>query len=217
MDNKVLMSAEEKTTKKTRKPRKSAVNKDGTMSKWWINFFEKLRTYDSIPMNKWNEVQILGYICNKFEQTYGESFSFSMKGAPSKCSELYLIKQMIFMLGSSNPKYIVGFIDWIFENKIITRKTKVISMGYFTTAAFCNEYKLYHKKAAKITRSTQLPKEYIDAASESNIDISTYGDLAFVKMAVEEASDPEDVQIYADFLNLLERMCFDLKVLDNLD
>lgn len=206
-----------------RKKRKVGINKDGTLSKPWQKFFDKLDdvNHDSIPVHKWDDVHVLAYICKRFREHFGQSFSFSLVGAPSKCSELFCVKRMRFMLlgnGNSNPKILKEYVDWVFDNKIINAKRSLVSMGFFITPGVCNEFKAHCARENKIIRSTPLPDKYLHLADSVGISkdtVSTYGDVAFVKMAVEQ--DPEGREDYGAFLRHIESFGFDMSVLKRLE
>lgn len=204
--------------KKIKKPRKMGVNKTGELSAWWVKFFERIRGFNDIEVSKWADQEILGYLCSKYEQLYGHSFSFSLKGSPSRCDEMFAIKKIKMVLNSDNPKLIKEYIDWVFASKLEGKQTKIVSMKYFMTPGICNEFKHHHIKKSKISRTTQLPNDVINAfAEESHPEINTYGDLAFIKMAVDGSPDAEEMSEYKNLLNLAERYCFDLKTLDTLE
>lgn len=202
---------------KVKKPRKMGVNKTGELSSWWVKFFERLRNFESLEVSKWADQEILGYLCSKYEQLYGHSFSFSLKGSPSRCDEMFAIKKIKIVLNNDNPRFIKEYIDWAF-NKLKDKDVKIVSMKYFMTAGLCNEFKHHYIKKNKITRATQLPKDIVEAfAGESHPEIVTYGDLAFIKMAIDSSPDAEEMKEYKDLINLAERYCLDIKILDSLE
>lgn len=206
-----------------KKKRKVGINKDGTLSKPWQKFFDKLDAvnHDTIPAYKWDDVHILAYICKRFREHFGHSFSFSLAGPPSKCPELFCVKRMRFMLlgtGGMNPKAMKEYVDWVFDTKIIEKKRPLVSMGYFITPGVCNEFKSFYSAKNKIKRSTPLPSQYISIAESLGISkdmVSTYGDVAFVKMAIDQ--DPEGRTEYKEFMRHIESFGFDSKVLERLE
>jgi len=204
--------------KKIKKPRKMGVNKTGELSAWWVKFFERLRGFDALEVSKWADQEILGYLCSKYEKLYGHSFSFSLKGSPSRCDEMFAIKKIKIVLNNDNPKFIKDYIDWVFEKKLEGKQIRIVSMKYFMTPGLCNEFKHHHIRKNKISRATQLPDDIAKALAEENhSEIVTYGDLAFIKMAVESSPDADEMKEYKDLLNLVERHCLDLKILNTLD
>lgn len=208
---------------KQRKKRKIGINNNGTLSKPWQKFFDKMDaiTHDSVPVHKWDDFHVLAYVCKRFREHFGHSFSFSLAGPPSKCPELFCVKRMRFMLFSNsgmNPKAMKDYVDWIFEKKVIEKKQPLISMGYFITPGVCNEFKSHYASQNKIKRSTPFPNQYLSIAESLGISkdmVCTYGDVAFVKMAIEQ--DPKGRVTYSEFLRHIESFGFDAKILERLE
>lgn len=209
----------EQVEKKTRKPRKIGVNKTtGELSLWWTKFFDRIKNFQSVEMSEWEDHELLGYLCFKYKETYGHGPSFSLKGSPSKCEEMFAIKKIKMVMNNKSPKFIKDYIDWVFENKLGDNKTKVVSMAFFMIPGICNEFKHYRIKKKKITRSTQLPADMLQGLSDAHHpEIVTYGDVAFIKLAVDGSANQEDVAEYKELLDLLERYCLDLNILNSLE
>ena len=186
------------------------------VSKPWQKFIAKLQEIDTLEVPNWKPHHQLGHICKRYEEQYGNKYALSFRGAPSKCPEMYLVKQIIAMLSTENPKKIKDYIDWVWDQKIIPNKMKIRSLGFFTTPSFGNEYFLYKIEKAKITKTTELPPEYKKVADTLNLPVSTYGDLAFVKMALDQSPDSEARAPYRALLNNLVSIGFEPSVLNNL-
>lgn len=201
---------------KKRKKRKIGVNKDGTISKVWQKFFDKLGSVDSVPVCEWDTTHLLGYICKRFKLYYGVVFSFPLRGAPTKCSELFFVKQMSVTLGTTNPVIIKEYIDWVFDNKIIKRNSKISSVAYFSSASMCNEFKVERAQKHKITRSTPLPEEFVGIADTLGVSAATYGDVAFIQMAIDQNPEAESRRPYREFLRHIKSFGFDESVLEGL-
>jgi len=107
-------------------------------SKWWKNFFKKFDEIDSKPTSEWKELHQLSYLAQKYEETYGKRLSFSLRGTPSKCQEIHMIKRISAVLGTDNPHTIKSYIDWVFKNKIVAAKKRIRSIGFFVNSSFCN-------------------------------------------------------------------------------
>lgn len=209
---------------KKRKKRKVGINSNGTLSKPWQKFFDKLDAinHDQVPVRKWDDTHVLAYICKRFRDHFGHAFSFSLAGPPSKCPELYCVKRMRYMLlgphEGANPITMKSYVDWVFEKKVIEKDRPLVSMGYFITAGVCNEFKAHCAKNNKIIRSTPFPPKYLSIAESLGIskeEVSTYGDVAFVKMAIEQ--DPEGRDTYREFIRHIESFGFDSKILERLE
>ena len=188
---------------------KKVINPVSELSKSWQIFFERFKEIDTIKVSQWKEAHVLAYICQRFEKVFGKKFSITIKSSPTKSPDVYIIKQIMAMLGTSNMRTVKEYIDWVYDNKIIPRHTRFRKVGFFIASGFVNEFQFAREHNSQIKRSTQLPNDYKKVASALGISASTYGDLAFIKMAADQsASGPYNV-LFAN----LEAMGFDLNIL----
>lgn len=186
------------------------------LSKPWQNFFAKFKEIDTLKNCKWKEIHQLAYICKRYEAHYGRKFAFSFQGAPSKCSEIVLVKKMCAMLGTTNAKTIREYIDWVFDCKIIPKNMKIRTLAFFMTQGMGNEFLSYRAEKNKIDKSTELPQEYLEIVNSMDLPVNTYGDLAFIKNALDEAPDNEARAPYKQLLEKLSAIGFDVLVLKDL-
>lgn len=175
------------------------------LNAYWRKFFKKFEEIDDPNMkpSQWKEVHVLAYICKRYEQQYGRKFSVTIKGAPTRSPDMYVVKRIIASLNTTNMRTVKEYIDWVFDKKIIPKKTHFRKVGYFLTEGFANEF--FHEKMNKksgFKRSSGLPAAYIKIAEDLGINISTYGDLAFLQMAVERKPDDTDNPRYVLLANL---------------
>ena len=186
--------------------------KDG-LNVYWKKFFKKIEEIDdeSLKVSKWKEVHMLAYICKRYEIFFGRNFAIDMKGAPSKSSDIFVIKKLIASLNTTNMRTIKEYVDWVFDNKIIPKRSHFRKIGFFLTNDFINEFAYAVKKNNKIVRSKALPPAYITIAQDLGIDVNTYGDLAFLQMAIEKNKE-KDTPRYI-LLSNLELLGLDLKEL----
>lgn len=183
------------------------------LSKPWQKFLAKFDEIDSLPTSKWKEVHFLGCICRKYQQLFEKPFALSYKGAPSKCPEIYMIKKIMAMLGTTNPHTIRAYVEWVFETKVVLKDVRFRSLGFFTTPSFGNEFHIAREKKLKIEKSTELPTEYKQVATTLELSVNTYGDLAFIKMALDESPDGESRAPYRLLFNNLMAIGFEPAIL----
>jgi hypothetical protein len=193
------------------------LNKDGSISGPWLKFKKKLDTYSTIPVEEWTEYQFLGHILKRYKDYIGMEFSMSYNSAPSKCSELYCIKRMLLSLGTSDPTTVKDYIDFVYDKYIIKNNVSLSSLAYFFTTNFIFEFKKKFRKDSKITRATELPPNCKDVVSGLGVEVNTYGDLAFAKLAIENDPDNTDLAIYISMFDGLRNIGFDDSVLGRLD
>ena len=186
------------------------------INKPWQNFLNKFKEIDTLPILKWKEVHILAYICKRYEVTFNKKFAISYKGAPSKSTEIYFIKKIMAMLSTMNMSIIKNYVDWMFDIKIIPKKVKIKSLGYFITPGFGNEFNFYREEKTKVCKTTELPTEYKTIASTLNLSIITYGDLAFIKMALDQNPNEESRKPYHILFDSLKEVGFEPSILNEL-
>jgi hypothetical protein len=186
------------------------------LSKPWQKFLAKFKEIENLPIPEWKEPQLLGYFCKRYEKYFENKFALSFRGAPSKCNEIYMIKKVMAMLDTTDPEIVHQYIDWVFDCKIIPSKIKIRSIGFLTTPGFGNEFNVYRNKKIKIIKSTELPIKYQQLADTLNLPVSTYGDLAFIKMALDQTKDSEARAPYKKLFNNLIAIGFEPNVLNNL-
>lgn len=183
-------------------------------SKWWKNFFKKFAQVHDLPTSEWKSIHQLSHFCNRYYNHYGQKYSFSLNGPPGKCPEVYMINKVSACLGTSNQKTIRDFTDWVFDKKIIPSEKKIRSIGFMTDPRFCNEFLLYRTEQSKIIRTTKLPNDYQMVVSGLNIPVSTYGDLAFAKQAIDQ--NPVGREVYQIMFNKLYAIGFEYKMIQGL-
>lgn len=191
----------------------SGLKRDGTPNVYWKRFEKRLKEYNTVSPLHWSEEQILGYLLEKYRNYYETDFCLSYSGAPTKSSEMYCVRRMMTTLGAMNGREAKEYIDWVFETIIEPRKMQITSLAFFFTRDICNQFKASRKKAKLITRSTNLPSQYLDILSTMEIDAQTYGDLAFVKMA----RDQNPVEEYVQLFKKLQDVGFDENLLSKLE
>jgi hypothetical protein len=147
-------------------------------------FFEKFSEIETLDVAGWKPVHVLAYFCKKYQDQYGVKYSFKFNSpSPPKCFEVFQVKKMGILL-STNPAILKGYIDWIYENKVVKAKRRLTSISFMTNDIVINDYKmnvlLANKKNLNVDRSTELPVKYKDAFQEVGITVANYGDLAFL-------------------------------------
>lgn len=185
------------------------------LSKPWQKFLAKFDEIQTLRTSQWKEVHFLGHICKRYLGIYGKAFALSYKGAPSKCTEIFMVKRMIAMLGTSNPHVIKAYIDWVYDKKIIAKDFNFRAIGFFCNTSMVNEFQIVRAKQSKIEKSTELPNEYKEAANVLELTVNTYGDLAFIKMALDQSAENERIP-YRTLFNNLMAIGFEPSVLKDL-
>lgn len=173
-------------------------------------FFEKFKEIETLEVDKWSAVHVLAYFCKKYEGTYGVPYKFKFNSpSPVKCFEVFQVKKLSSLL-TRQPKLLKNYIDWIYENKVIKAKRRLTSISFMTNEALMFEYRdnvLMAEQKTTINRSTALPENYKSVFMKAGVNISTYGELAFL-------SQMEDLS--ANMLtafNDIENLGFDRSVL----
>ena len=186
------------------------------LSKPWQKFLAKFDDIDKLSISEWKEAHLLGYFCRRYEKCFKKKFALSFRGAPSKCNEIYMIKKTMAMLDNIDPLVVKDYIDWVFDVKIIPSKIHIRSIGFLTTPGFGNEFNTYRSKKMKVSKSTELPSKYQQVAETLNLPVITYGDLAFIKMSLDQSPDNESRAPYKVLFKNLIALGFEPQVLDTL-
>lgn len=186
------------------------------LSKPWQKFLAKFDEIDTLPVNRWKEANLLGYFCRRYQKCYEQKFALSFRGAPSKCNEIYMIKKTMAMLDTFDSEVVHDYIDWVFDYKIIPSQIKIRSIGFLTTPGFGNEFNQYRKKKQKIAKSTELPSKYRTIITDLDLQANTYGDLAFIKMALDKSPNSIAMEPYKTLFIKLVDMDFEPEVLNTL-
>jgi hypothetical protein len=104
----------------------------------------------------------------------------------------------------------------VFDTNIIPNKVTIKSIAYFFTTNLVLKFKAELRKMNKITRATKLPDNYIEKVHNLELDVKTYGDLAFAKAAIDNDPGDDDLAIYFRLFEELKTVGFDEKVLKSL-
>jgi hypothetical protein len=186
------------------------------LSKPWQKFFAKFEEINTLKVSQWKEVHILAYICKRYKETYNQDWVHTIKGAPSKCNDIQMIKKIFVMFNTSNQKIVKDYIDWVFDEKLLKNKRKIPfkKISFFLTPGFGNEFVIVKKQKPEYRRSTELPDNYKWLANELGVYANTFGDLAFIKMKCNNITDNNDP--YKLFLANLEALGLDISVIDTL-
>ena len=161
-----------------------------SISPLYTRFFEKLKEIDKLDVKEWNTNHVIGYFCKKYRHQYNMDYSFRFNQIPSKSYEVFQVKRLASML-STNPVVLKDYIDWLFEKKVVERKRKITSIGFLSTIELVNEYKFkvlmprLNGQEPEIKRTDELPPSYLLVLQNANISVTTYGDLTFLKKAME--------------------------------
>lgn len=148
-------------------------------------FFDKFAEIETLDVAHWKVAHILGYFCKKYKDTYGIDYAWKFNNpSPTKCFEVWQANTLAAKL-SANPKILRDYIDWVYTNIVPNTKARFRSVSFITKDEVVNDYKLNvllaGQKNLHVDRSTQLPPNYIEVLKNiANINISTYGDLAFI-------------------------------------
>ena len=127
---------------------------------------------------------------------------------------MFFVRKMIATLNTSDMVIVKKYVDWIYDTKIIPENKKIRTLSYFMTPGFCNEFHFEQSESEIIKRSSYLPNNYKEIAASLNISVSTYGDLAFIKMAADRTSDLNNPNV--QFLKNIQAAGFELSILEKL-
>lgn len=147
-------------------------------------FFDKFADIDTLKVEEWRPVHVLSYFCRKYQDHYKTKYQFKFNSpSPTKCFEIFQIKRLCMLL-SSSPVILKGYIDWVYQTKVLQSKRRLTSISFLTHESLVEDYKvnvlLQGKKNLQVDRSTPLPSEHRQIFQAIGITLSTYGELAFL-------------------------------------
>lgn len=181
--------------------------------KRWQNYLEKGKNCSSLQPNEWKDPQVLFYLLQRFKSLTGRDFALQYSKAPTSSPELHFIKSLKAMLATTNGSILKEYIDWVFDQKLKDGKVQLRTFNFLNVPALANEFLAFRHKAKKIIRSTPLPEGWRRQAEEHQIEAETYGDLLFIKLALQEGTADSSYRDFFDGLvedglqiNLLEKL-----------
>jgi hypothetical protein len=153
-------------------------------------FVEKFKEAESLPVQSWKPVHIIGYFCKLYEAQYHTKYKLKFNTPqPSKCFEVFIIKRLSNNL-SSDPVIIKDYLDWVFANRVKYAKRKLTSISFIVAEDLLAYYKtkvygIVTSSTADINRSSPLPSTYKAVIHSEECPINSYGDLAFAYQSLQ--------------------------------
>ncbi len=185
---------------------------------FWKKFFDRFQEIETKQIPEWGLVHLIGYFCKLYKNHYNMDYTFKFNASPSKCYEVFQLKKVASMI-SSDPVILKDYIDWVFRVKVLERKKRISVIGYLASLEMINEFKFKHMSGntqAVIDRATALNDQYILLAKEEGVDISTYGELAFIKSMLSSDLDIDTMTKYNNIFLKLSNNGFDKSILDRI-
>lgn len=147
-------------------------------------FFERFAETDTIDVEEWKTVHLIGFFVKRYQETFGTPYKFKFNSpSPSKCFEVFQAKRLAYLL-TSQPKLLKDYIEWIYQEKAGKSKRRFTSISFLTNEDNIREFKfgvlLAGKRNLEVNRATNLPSNYRGILDQAGLSfIKTYGDLAF--------------------------------------
>lgn len=204
-------------TRKKQKGKLSGLNADGTPNAYWRRFKERLDNYEETAIQDWKAEHILGHILKRYKDQMGVEYALSYSGPPTKCKEIYCTKRMLLALGTEDGQTAKNYVDWVFDTVIIPGKVAISSIAYFFTTSFILRFKAERRRKSQISRATELPPDIKSVVENLSLDVKTYGDLAFAKVAIDDDPGNEELSVYFRLFMDLKDKGFDESVLSTLE
>lgn len=147
-------------------------------------FFDKFKEIETLDVAQWKTAHILAHFCKRYKETYNMDYAWKFNNpSPTKCFEVWQANTLCAKL-SQNPKILRDYIDWVYQTYVPRTKARFRSISFITKDETVNDYKmnvlLAGQKNLHVDRSTKLPANYADVLQQAGLNLSTYGDLAFV-------------------------------------
>ena len=108
---------------------------------------------------------------------------------------------------SSDPQILKDYIDWVFKTKVIERKKRITSLGYFTNVEIVNDYKFkFLFKKQVILRTERLPQNLVALCARHGFSAHTYGELAFVSKMPNQERLIEELKSISFSMDILDKI-----------
>jgi len=185
----------------------------GAPNERWAKFFVRFKDINTLEVAKWNGTHLLGYFCQKYYNHYNINYQFKYNSMfPNKSFEVFQMKKIANML-SSNPQILKDYIDWVFVEQIFKAKKRITSISFLSREDILIEFKkkilLNNGKNNNISRATLLPNNYKAIFNDINMEVNSYGDLAFLFQM-------QTTQNIADAFEKLIQLGFDKEILNRI-
>jgi len=194
----------------------TGLKQDGLPNAYWRRFKERLDAYHETPVEGWKDEHVLGHVLRRYRDHYGFEYALSYTGPPSKCKEMYTMRRVLLAIGAEqNMALAKKYVDWVYDKTIIPKNVEMKSLMFFLGGNLIYRFKMDTFKSRKITRATTLPKQYLDIAEGLDLSVTTYGELAFAKMAVD--NDPDSYTNYGMLFAKLKEAGFNEEVFNKME
>jgi len=184
-------------------------------NKKYEQYFAKFAEIEALPVDQWKPAHLIGHFCKKYKEAYGVEYSWKFNNPlPSKSFEIWQFNTLVSKL-SRNPQILKDYIDWCFINIVPKAKRRLTSISFLTKDEVVIPYKLNVLLASQTTvnidRTTPLSTPFIDIIKHyQGVNLSTYGDLAFMNSANRDNSD------WINLILILESMGLDTTILSRI-
>lgn len=188
----------------------------------WRQFLAKFAEVDTLPIEQWKILHVLGYFAKRYQETFGKPYSFKFNTPlPLKSFEVFQVKSLSGRL-SSKPVILKDYIDWFYQG-VVKEKKRFSSISAMTKDQLVNEFKWKilsppltgNKSALSLNRSTPLPSSHQEVLSDFGFPLKTYGDLSFTSHCYKDANSDEARRFHEVLLHL-KLAGFDESVLDRI-
>lgn len=188
---------------------------DSLLSTPYQKFEAAFDNFDSILPEDWTVTHSIIYICKRYEDKFGVKFVLSYKDPPSSSPEYKIMARLWMMLGAKkgDGEFVKNYIDWFYKN--YNSKKRFISVGAFIRPNIVTDF-MKMKKPIRIDRSTPISKKMqiiVNSFSETAY-IKTWGDLAFLKLSMDQ--DQDSPTAFKNMFEVMESEGINLKMLENI-
>lgn len=153
----------------------------------WIKWTKEYSKFWQIA-EKWTSKKdhlmcLMGFFAKLYNDYYNVEFTFSLheKGLFHGPEVQHIRK--VYRMFDGDILACKAYLEWVFKFKVLERKKKITSLGFLAVPGLINEFKLYQKNLAKITRDTPIPDKIIQWVKHNmptlldNIALVDHGDL----------------------------------------
>jgi hypothetical protein len=168
-----------------------------TWKKFYDEYLQLFRDKSNWGVKKHQVSCIIGFFCHMYKEFYGTDYVFVPQNPnPYGCKE---VKDSLKLLAtfSGNAHDVRKYIFWVFK-KIIKQSTNLTAFAYINSPSIIRKYKLYAEKKNRLTRSSKLPKQFLDWCKQNapelfdKYELETMNDLGALSSYLKEYDDGTD-------------------------
>lgn len=172
-------------------------DKELTWQKFYTNYLQLFKKKENWDIKKHQVSCIIGFFCYMYKNHYDIDYVFVPQNpnpyGSKECRDAWALLSAFH----GDAHIVRKYIYWFFT-KFIKKNTDVVSFAYINTPGIVRRFKLYMEKKKTLTRSSTLPKVFLEWCQNnipeifSSYELNTMNDLGALLGYVKNYNDEID-------------------------